>query len=132
MIGVQHTPTGEGLRPFSPVHVAQPSRRGRVPGDFTINWVRRDRDLGADNWAAAEIPMTEPSQAYEVDILNGANGANVVRTMPAATPSAVYTQADQVSDFGAALAPGDALRIRIVQLSATFGRGAPADVILQF
>jgi len=73
--------------------------------------------------------MTEPSQAYEVEILNG---ANVVRTLPAATPSAVYTQADQVSDFGAALAPGDTLRIRIVQLSATFGRGAPADVILQF
>jgi len=129
MIGVQHTPTGEGLRPFSPVHVAQPSRRGRVPGDFIISWVRRDRDLGADNWAAAEIPMTEPSQAYEVDILNG---ANVLRTLPATTPSVVYTQADQVSDFGAALAPGDTLRIRIVQLSATFGRGAPADVILQF
>ena len=129
MIGVQHTPTGEGLRPFSPVHVAQPSRRGRVPGDFTISWVRRDRDLGADNWAASEIPMTEPSQAYEVDILNG---ANVVRTLPAATPSAVYTQADQVLDFGAAFAAGDTLRVRIIQLSATFGRGAPADVILQF
>jgi hypothetical protein len=49
-----------------------------------------------------------------------------------ATTSAVYSAAEQVADFGAALAAGDTLRIRIVQLSATFGRGAPADVILQF
>ena len=44
------TPRGVGLRPFSAVHVEQPWRRSRVPGDLTIRWVRRDRSLAADNW----------------------------------------------------------------------------------
>ncbi|RMH12079.1 MAG: hypothetical protein D6701_14015, partial [Gemmatimonadetes bacterium] len=41
------TPAGVGLRPFAPVHVEQPWRRGRVPGDYTIRWVRRSRALSA-------------------------------------------------------------------------------------
>ena len=66
------TPSGAGLRPFSPVHVAQPFRRGRVPGDLTLSWVRRSRALSADSWEAVEVPMLEEAEAYEVDILDGA------------------------------------------------------------
>ena len=129
MIARSYQPTGEGLRPFSPVHVAQPWRRARVPGDYTISWIRRDRDPGADSWAAAEVPMSEASEAYEVEILDG---ASVLRVLTASAPQAVYTAAQQVEDFGAALGPGDTLRVRITQMSASFGGGAPADVILQF
>lgn len=43
-----------------------------------------------------------------------------------------YTAAQQIADFGALLAPGDTLDIRIYQLSALVGRGAPAIVTPQF
>lgn len=37
------TPTGRGLVPFAPVHVEQPWRIARSPGDLTIRWTRRSR-----------------------------------------------------------------------------------------
>ena len=46
--------------------------------------------------------------------------------------SATYTAAQQLADLGALLGPGDTLDLRIVQLSALVGRGAPAIVTLQF
>ena len=38
----------------------------------------------------------------------------------------------QLADLGALLGPGDTLSIRIFQLSALVGRGAPASVTLEF
>jgi len=128
-VAAEFTAGGAGLRPFSPVHVAQPYLRGRDIGTYMISWIRRDRDLAADNWAAAEIPASEASEAWEVEILDG--GA-VLRTLASSTTSVAYTQSQQVADWGAVLGPGDTLRIRVFQLSASFGRGTPADVILQF
>ncbi len=43
------TPEGVGLRPFSVVHVEQPWRKARSPGDLTIRWTRRSRALVADS-----------------------------------------------------------------------------------
>jgi len=128
-VTVPHTASGVGLRPFAPVQVAQPGRRGRVPGDLTISWIRRSRDLAADSWMLAEVPLGEAAEAYEVDILDG---GTVLRTLSAGAPSAVYTQADQVADFGAALGPGDTLDLRIAQVSSLLGRGAAAAVTLEF
>jgi protein involved in polysaccharide export with SLBB domain len=48
------------------------------------------------------------------------------------TASATYTAAQQLADFGMLLGPGDTLSIRIFQLSALVGRGAPASVTLEF
>jgi len=129
MIGVAHTPRGEGLRPFAPVHVAQPFLRGRLPGDYTITWIRRDRDLSADSWELAEIPMSEASEAYEVEILQG---DTLLRMLTSTIPSVLYSAATQSADFGRVLAPGDTIRLRIFQRSALLGRGAGTDIILQF
>lgn len=118
-----------GLRPFSPCHVKQPNRTGRTPGDLTIDWIRRSRDLSADSWAAAEIPIGESSEAYEVDIMDG---ATVLRTLSASTPSVVYTGAQQTADFGALLGPGDTLDVRIAQVSLSYGRGAILEQTLNF
>ena len=49
-----------------------------------------------------------------------------------ATTSAVYTAAQQTADWGAPLVPGDSLTVRIFQLSALVGRGAPKTVTLTF
>ena len=52
------------------------------------------------------------------------------RVLSAATTSAVYTAAQQTGDWGAPLGPGDTLDIRIFQLSALVGRGAPKSITL--
>jgi protein involved in polysaccharide export with SLBB domain len=56
----------------------------------------------------------------------------VKRVLSTATTSAVYTAADQTADWGAPLGPGDTLDVRIYQLSALVGRGAPKTVTLIF
>lgn len=121
------TPEGVGLRPFSVAHVEQPWRHPRAPGDLTIRWTRRSRALAADNWGAVDVLLAEETEAYDVEILDG---AVVKRSLTTATTSAVYTAAAQITDWGALLGPGDKLDLRIFQLSALVGRGAPKTVTL--
>ena len=123
------TPAGAGLRPFSVAHVEQPWRNARSPGDLTILWTRRSRALAADSWGGLEVPLAEELEAYEVEILDG---ATVKRVLSTATTGVVYTSAQQTADWGAPLGPGDMLDIRIYQLSALVGRGAPKTVTLTF
>ncbi|GLS79511.1 hypothetical protein GCM10007893_02850 [Paracoccus marinus] len=123
------TPLGMGLRPFSPVHVAQPWRRARSTGDLTISWVRRDRSLAADSWNAAEIPMSEASEYWRVEILDG---ATIKRSLTAATARTVYTAAQQSADWGAPLGPGASLTIRIAQIGQAYGAGATPITTLWF
>lgn len=124
---ITFTPTGVGLRPFAVGQVEQPWRSARSPGDLTIRWIRRSRALAADSWEAAEVPLAEDSEAYAVEILDG---ATVKRTLTASTTSVLYTAAQQIADWGAPLGPGQSLSIRIYQLSALIGRGAGRPVTL--
>jgi hypothetical protein len=101
----------------------------RTAGDLTIRWTRRSRALAADSWGGLEVPLGEELEAYEVEILDG---ATVKRVLSTATTSAVYAAAQQSADWGALLASGDTLDIRIFQLSALVGRGAPKTVTLTF
>ncbi|MCA3449708.1 MAG: glycoside hydrolase TIM-barrel-like domain-containing protein, partial [Rhodobacter sp.] len=123
------TPAGRGLVPFSPVHVAQPWRTARGPGDLTIHWTRRSRALVADAWEQVEVPLAEDLESYDVQILDG---AVVKRTLTSTTTSVLYTAAQQTADWGAPFGPGQTLAIRIYQLSNRLGRGDPAIVTLQF
>jgi hypothetical protein len=103
-----------GLRPYAPAHFKGKRNTG---GDVTLNWVRRTR-YGGDDWELNEIPLSEDAEAYEIDILNG---ANVVRTISTAVTTALYSAAEQTADFGSVPASFDAI---VYQLSATYGRGA--------
>src|SRR5690606_34330511 len=123
------TPECVGLRPFSVGHVEQPWRKAREPGDLTIRWTRRSRALASDSWTAPEVPLAEESEAYEVEVLDG---ATVKRTLSTATTSATYAAAQQTADWGALLTPGDTLDVRIFQHSALVGRGAAKTVTLSF
>ena len=69
-------------------------------------------------------PLGEAAEAYEVEIYT-AGHATLKRTMTSATPSVTYTSAMQVADFGSNQA---ALAVKIYQISATVGRGAPLAV----
>ncbi|RBI69037.1 hypothetical protein DQW77_15965 [Roseovarius sp. TE539] len=128
-VALAFTPAGVGLRPFSVGHVTQPWLTGRVPGDLEIGWVRRSRALSADSWTAAEVPLGEETEAYLLEILDG---AAVKRRLQVSAPRAIYSAADQTADWGGLLGPGDTLTVRIAQLSALYGPGAPRTVTLHF
>ena len=128
-VAASFTPEGAGLRPFSVAHVEQPWRTARSPGDLTIRWTRRSRSLAADSWGVGDVPLAEDSEAYAIDILDG---AVVKRSLTTGTTSALYTAAQQIADWGALLGPGNSLQLRIHQLSALIGRGAARSVTLTF
>ncbi len=118
---VAFTGRGVALEPFAPVHVE--GERDEA-GDLTISWVRRDR-LGQELPANTDIPMSEASESYEVDILSTDSPPEVLRTLTASTPSVTYTEAQQAEDFGSPVP--DTVTVRIYQLSATVGRGYAAE-----
>ncbi len=116
MQALSFTPSGRGLMPFAP---AQARMRREANGDLVIRWLRRDRAPSADSWVLAEVPMSEASDVYELEILNA--GA-VVRTVTGlSAPNFTYTAAMQTADFGGPVA---SLDVRITQIGA-LGRGVP-------
>ncbi|NOX40892.1 MAG: hypothetical protein GXP05_10355, partial [Alphaproteobacteria bacterium] len=110
------TPNGRGLVPFAPV---QARLRRLANGDLALRWLRRDRALAADSWVLMQVPQSEASEIYDLEIMSG--GA-VMRTVTGlTTPAFTYTAAMQSADFGAAI---PSLTIRIYQIGA-LGRGVP-------
>jgi hypothetical protein len=71
-----------------------------------------------------EVPLGESTEAYDLEILNG---AAVVRTVfGLAAPSFLYTAAMMATDFGG---PVTTLRFRVYQISA-LGRGGAAEALV--
>ncbi|MEZ5923918.1 MAG: glycoside hydrolase/phage tail family protein [Hyphomicrobiaceae bacterium] len=114
-----HSFAALGLRPLSPAHV----RGARSAGDLRIDWIRRTR-IGGDAWEQVEVPLGEDREAYAVDIMDG---PVVKRTIETGVPSAIYSTADQIADWGV-LPPS--LSVRVHQLSSTYGRGAAAEAVI--
>jgi hypothetical protein len=112
------TPQATALRPLAPVHL----KAVRAAGGVTFSWVRRAR-VDGDSWTG-EVPLAEESEQYALDILSG---TNIVRTIVTNVPTAVYSSADELSDFGA---PQPSVGVRVAQLSAAAGRGVAAEAIL--
>ncbi len=114
-----HAFTGQALRPLSPVHI----RGRRTNGDLAVSWIRRTR-AGGDGWIAAEVPLAEETERYEVDVLSG---NTVKRTITATTPAIIYAAANQTTDFGA---PQATITLRAYQISAFAGRGTGRTAVL--
>jgi hypothetical protein len=114
------TNQGTGLKPYAPVQVGG----GRdAAGNLTLNWVRRNRMSG--EWRdSVDVPNSEAYEAYEVDVFTNGSYAAVVRTVSASSPTATYTAAQQVADFGFTPAT---VYFRVYQLSAIVGRGHAAS-----
>lgn len=112
----QFTNTGVGLRPLSGVHVVGVRD---TSNNLTVDWIRRTR-LRSPGLGNGPVPIGEQTEAYEVDIYSG---ASVVRTITATTPSIAYSAAEQTAD---GLTPGNAVTMRIYQMSDVAGRGFPA------
>jgi hypothetical protein len=112
------TPRSTALKPLAPVHL----RARRASEGVVLSWIRRTR-VGGDTWAA-EVPLGEEREAYEIDILDG---AAVKRTLAATAPTVLYPAAQEIADFGV---PQTSLRVRVAQLSAAVGRGFAAETVV--
>lgn len=108
------------LRPYSPAHVAG-SRD--ISGNLSISWFRRTR-IGGELRDGIDVPLSEESEKYEIDIYNG---SDIIRTLNSATAEAEYSTADQIADFGS---NQPSIKIAVYQLSAIVGRGFPAQAII--
>ncbi len=104
---------GLGHKPFAPVHLRLKAASG---GDLEVSWVRRTRS-GGDSWQVIDVPLSEETEAYELDIFNG---GTLVRSLSTTSSSFIYSNAEQIADFGA---PQSALEMAVYQISARFGRG---------
>jgi hypothetical protein len=116
----EFTNLGNGLKPYAPVHLGGGRNAG---GDLTINWVRRNRIDGA--WRdGVDAPMSEASEAYEVEIYSDGTYATLWRTITGlSAATTVYTAAQQTTDAGA---PQATVYFKVYQLSAVVGRGHAA------
>lgn len=108
------TPTGEALRPFAPANFLAV----RDDDDTLLSWQRRGR-IGQELRTGSDIPLSEESEAYEVDVLLA--GA-VVRTIATSSPGATHTAAQQAED-----GTSHPITYRVYQLSASVGRGHPSE-----
>jgi hypothetical protein len=100
---------------LSPVRLQ--GKRDPVSGDWTFIWVRRTR-IDGDGWEAPEVPLGEGAELYQLEILDGLGGDGA--------PSFLYTAAMQTADFGS---PQWNVAIRVTQMSASYGAGAPAEAL---
>ena len=116
------TPRGEDLKPYSPVQLDATLTGSGVQ----LSWVRRTR-IGGELTDGVDVPLSEATESYEVDILD-APGGNVLRTLSTTTPSVLYTNANITADFGAPIASIDVV---VYQISAVVGRGKPATETLE-
>jgi hypothetical protein len=121
VVAFLHTASGRGLMPYSPVHLAA----SRDPADDSLRlaWFRRTR-VGGDSWESEDVPLSEESERYRIQILDG--GA-VVRTAEVTVSEFIYSLAEQQADFGAGLT---AISFRVAQIAPGFGAGVPTEVTL--
>ena len=109
-----HAFDGNGLRPFSPVHL----RAEDQGGTLALSWIRRTR-IDGDDWELAEVPLGEEQELYEVRVMQG---ETVLRSAQVATPQWSYDPAqDGLSG---------SFEIAVAQVSARYGPGPFARLSL--
>jgi len=109
------------LKPYAPTHITG-MRDGT--GNLTINWKRRTR-IGGDWRDNVDVPISEESEKYEVDIMSGSTVKRTITSLTSAT--ATYTAAQQVTDFGY---NQSSVTVNIYQISGIVGRGYAGNAII--
>jgi len=109
-------PQGEIYRPWSVCSL----RARRTDGNIVITWKRRTRKDGG--WKDyADIPLSENTEAYEVEILNSAG--TVLRMLAVSSAQFIYTPEMQQKDAGFN-------KVRVYQISEVRGRGIGKELVL--
>ena len=110
--------------PFSPATITG-TRSAGITGDLTLVWKRRAR-LNAEWVDYIDVPLDEPEELYEVDIMNGA--ATMRAFTGLTSPTVTYTAAEQAADWGGSIP--SSFTINIYQVSARYGNGNAATATL--
>jgi hypothetical protein len=119
------TDTGRDLKPYAPTHI---SYADDGASGLDISWFRRTRIGGEQDWLlSGDVPLSEASESYEVDILDGPGGS-VLRTLSSTSETVNYSNANIVTDFGSLPAN---LTVIVYQISAVVGRGFGREVTLE-
>lgn len=118
------TYSGVNLECLSPVYLN--GNRHPSTNDWTLTWIRRTR-IGGEWRDLIDAPLSEATEAYEIEIYSSAAYTALKRTLTSTAPTAAYTSAQQVTDFGS---NQTTLYLRIYQLSATVGRGFPLQATI--
>lgn len=115
---VSFTYAGNNLKPLSVAQI-----RGTRDGsnNLTITWYWRTR-VGGQWLDNVDASFVEAAHAYEIEVMDG---VTLKRTIAATTESASYTAAEQTTD---GFTPGNAITVRIYQLSGKVGRGFVKEV----
>jgi hypothetical protein len=121
---IPFTWSGENLKPLAPISV----KGSKSPsGDWTIGWTRRTR-TPVEPFSGVAAPLAESSESYDVEIYSDSTYGTLKRTLSGlTTASATYTNAQQVTDFGAVQ---KFLYVKVYQNSSVIGRGYPAAAII--
>jgi hypothetical protein len=112
---------GTGLKPYACTHLGG----GRnAAGDATLNWSRRGRIDAA--WRdSVDVPLSETSEAYEIEIYSDGTYTTLKRTITGITSqTTTYLASEQTTDFGS---PQATIYFRVYQMSGTVGRGHAAS-----
>jgi hypothetical protein len=102
--------------PLAPVHVRAQRQDN---GDVELRWTRRSRADG-DGWGLADSPLEHVPERYVVSILDA---GTPLRQFDCVGPSATYSAAEQVADFGAA----GRFEFTVQQVSVVLGAGHAAE-----
>lgn len=119
-ISTAFTSQGIGLKPLQVVDF----KRASLNGNTTLTWNRRSR-LSGEFPDGADIALGEAAELYYVDVYSDADFSLIVRTIQTDTPRAVYSLAQQNTDFGGYQR---VLYLKISQVSALVGRGIELQV----
>lgn len=113
------TVEAERLKPFAPVGLR--ALRDVATGDITLTWRRRTRYAHRFLAVGVVPPVGEVTELYTATVWTDSSYAVVKRVLPTATsPTASYTSAQQVTDFGTNQAT---IYVTVTQTSAVVGAG---------
>ena len=110
---------GINLKPLSPAYST--FSRNVVTNDWSGSLFRRTR-YGGEWVDYVDVPLSEATEAYEMDVFTDGSYTTVARTVPSSTPTLSYLASQQLADFGSYV---NTLYYKLYQISSVVGRGYP-------
>jgi hypothetical protein len=112
------------MQPFAPANITG-SRTNVTRSDLTLVWFWRAR-LNAEWLSYVGVPLDEPKEFYDVDIMNG---NTTIRTFSGLTvPTVVYTIAVQTADWVGSIPANYTLNV--YQISSRYGYGKAGNAVV--
>ncbi|MBV5263164.1 baseplate multidomain protein megatron [Pinisolibacter aquiterrae] len=122
-IATTATPLGNGLRPWSPAHLAVAV--DPAGGDVTVTWIRRSRVAGADSWALLEVPLGAASERWRLTLVR--DGTEILTTE---TTSSTWTWPRAERDAALGPSPVD-VTVSVAQIDGEWGVGTARAAVFR-